>query len=214
MDASTKSYLTSHISHKEGTPEYEADVAGIDGRLVTSPLTGKIITLGVLDMEKESAVVYFDTHGVPVEEFSEGHTKYKPMDEAQMLASFWKGALNYNEFITFNGCAFDIPYIILRSGIQKIKVTKNLLSHRSLHAQAFNAKHIDLHDQLTFYGALEQTPDLTLWNRALGSSIDIGDDSLISKLYKEDKFSEIAEYTARNLLATKELYLRWTDFMK
>ena len=214
MDTPTKSYLTSHISHKEGTPEYEADVAGIDGRLVASPLTGRIISLGVFDMEKESAVVYFDTNNVPVEEFSEGHVKYKPMAEAQMLSSFWKGALNYNEFITFNGRAFDIPYIIIRSGIQKIKVTKNLLSHRSLHAQAFNAKHIDLHDQLTFYGALPQEPDLTLWSRALSNSTNVGDESLIRGLYKEAKFSEVAEYTAQNLLATKELYLRWKDFMK
>jgi len=68
-----------------------------------------------------------------------------------MLENFWNGAKSYQEFISFNGRGFDVPFLMIRSAIHKIIPSKDLMHGRYLYQQLSNAKHIDLFDQLTFY---------------------------------------------------------------
>ena len=86
---------------------------------------------------------------------------------------------------------------------------------RYLYQQKF-AKHIDLLDQLTFYGATRKKGNLHLWSKVFGikSPKDegvTGDD--VGRLFKEKKFLDIARYNVGDLHATKELYDKWNNYL-
>lgn len=218
LDKTTQEVLTRWIKKDANSEkEYKASLADLKNRLGFSPLTGEIVAIGILDYEKDKGVVYFQAPGKKIDEFEEDNIKFKPMTEKEMLESFWSGAKEYQEFISFNGRGFDVPFLMIRSAIHKVKPTKNLMSNRYLNSQDFNAKHIDLLDQLTFYGAVRRKGGLHLWTRAFGIKSPktggiTGDD--IGPLFKKKKFKEIACYNAGDLQATKELYEYWQNYLK
>ena len=105
---------------------------------------------------------------------------------------------------------------MIRSAINKIKPSKDLMANRYLGSQPAGAKHIDLQDQLTFYGALRRRGGLHIISRSFGikspkdSGIK-GED--VGRLFKEKKFVDIARYNAGDLYATRDLYSYWKDFL-
>lgn len=216
LDQETQNSLTRWIKRETKNEEvYNAKLQDLKEGLGFSPLTGEIVALGVFDYEKDKGVVYFSTAGQTLEEYRLGNFFFKPMSEAEMLKNFWQGAGRYQEFITFNGRPFDVPFIMARSAKYKIKPTKDLMSNRYLRTQRFDALHIDLLDQLSYYGAVQRKGSLHLWCRLFGiespkSQGVTGDD--ISGLYAKGEYKKIAEYNSRDLVATKELYERWRDY--
>jgi hypothetical protein len=218
LDETTQEVLTHWLRKTiKDEEEYQAALEDLKNGLGFSPLTGEIVAIGVLDYEKDKGVVYFQAPGQKIKETEEEGIKLKPMTEKEMLKKFWEGAKEYQEFISFNGRTFDVPFLMIRSAIHKIKPSKDLMSNRYLNSQRFEAKHIDLLDQLTFYGAVRRKGSLHLWARAFGIKSPkadgvTGDD--VSKLFKEKKFLEIAKYNVGDLRATKELYEYWQNYLK
>ena len=169
LDSATQEVLTKWIKKdSESEDEYLKALEELKSGLGFSPLTGQIVAIGVLDYDKNQGVVYFQAPGENLKEFQEENITFKPCAEKEMLENFWKGAEKYNEFITFNGRSFDAPFLAVRSAVHKIKATKDLMSNRYLNSQKFGATHIDLFDQLTFYGASRRKGGLHLWCRAFG----------------------------------------------
>jgi predicted PolB exonuclease-like 3'-5' exonuclease len=186
-----------------------------------SPLTGEIITIGVYDTELNKGVVYYQAPDVDIPEYTEENFTFKPQTEKEMLVNFWKGAINYKEFISFNGRSFDVPFMMLRSMVYKVKPSINLMKNRYLNKYfdnyKDNVKHIDLLDQFSFYGAVRRKGNLHLFCRSMGikspKSLGItGDD--VGRLFKEGKYKKIAEYNSWDLIATAELYEKWSDHIK
>ncbi len=218
LDTTTQEALTYWIKKEASSEEeYEASLDDLKNRLGFSPLTGEIVAIGVLDYEKDKGAVCFQTRDQKIDEFEETNIKFKPMPEKEMLENFWNGIKEYSEFISFNGRSFDVPFLMIRSAIHKIRPTKNLMSNRYLNSQEFNAKHVDLMDQLTFYGAVRKKGSLHLLTRAFGIKSPkaegiTGDD--VGPLFKEGKFKEIARYNAGDLRATKELYDYWNNYIR
>ena len=218
LDSATQEVLTKWIKKdSESEEEYVKALEELKSGLGFSPLTGQIVAIGVLDYDKNQGVVYFQAPGENFKEFQEGNITFKPCTEKEMLENFWKGAEKYNEFITFNGRGFDAPFLAVRSAVHKIKVSKDLMSNRYLSSQKFGATHIDLFDQLTFYGATRRKGGLHLWCRAFGITSPkaqgvTGDD--VAQLFKEKKYKEIARYNVGDLTATKELYDYWKNYIK
>ena len=172
------------------------------------------MVIGVLDYEKNKGVIYYQAPGQKNEDFTEGNFTFKQMTEKTMLRSFWEGAKNYLEFISFNGRVFDVPFLMTRSAIYGIRPTKNLMEGRYLYQQR-SARHVDLQDQLTFYGTTRKKGSLHLWSTAFGikspkSDGITGDD--VGRLFKEEKFIDIAKYNVGDLIATKDLYDKWNDY--
>jgi hypothetical protein len=102
-----------------------------------------------------------------------------------------------------------------RSAVHGVKPTKNLMFNRYLNSMPRDAKHVDLLDQLSFYGAIRRKGSLHLWTRAFGIESPkaqgvTGDD--VRGLFKDGKYQEIARYNARDLFATLELYKRYQQF--
>ena len=218
LDRATQEVLTRWIKKdSESEEEYAKALEELKSGLGFSPLTGQIVAIGVLDYDKNQGAVYFQAPGENFKEFQEGDITFKPSTEKEMLENFWKGAGKYNEFITFNGRSFDAPFVAVRSAVHKIKATKDLMSNRYLSSQKFGATHIDLFDQLTFYGTVRRKGGLHLWCRAFGITSPkaqgvTGDD--VAQLFKEKKYKEIARYNVGDLMATKELYDYWKNYIK
>lgn len=217
LDEVTQEALTRWIKKEsESDDDYKKALEDLKNGLGFSPLTGEIIAIGVLDYEKNKGAVYFQAPDSDISELEENGIKFKPMTEKEMLESFWSGAKNYQDFISFNGRCFDGPFLMIRSAIHKIKPTQDLMSNRYLSSQKYGAKHIDLLDQLTFYGAVRRKGSLHLWSRAFNinspkSQGITGDD--IGRFFKERKFLEIAKYNAGDLFATKSLYDYWQKYL-
>ena len=218
LDETTQEVLTRWIKKESGNDkEYQVALSELKEDLGFSPLTGEIVAIGVLDYEKDKGTVYFQAPGEKIKNFEEGNITFKQMDEKEMLENFWKGAEQYREFISFNGRAFDAPFMMIRSAIHKVRPTKDLTRARYLYQQNPSAIHIDLFDQLTFYGALRRKGGLHLWSRAFGIKSPkadgvSGDD--VARLFKEKKYKEIAKYNVGDLYATKELYDYWQEYIR
>ena len=218
LDSATQDVLTKWIKKdSESEEEYVKALEELKSGLGFSPLTGQIVAIGVLDYDKNQGVVYFQAPGENFKEFQEENITFKPCTEKEMLENFWKGAEKYNEFITFNGRGFDAPFLAVRSAVHKIKASKYFMSNRYLSSQKFGAAHIDLFDQLTFYGATRRKGGLHLWCRAFGITSPkaqgvTGDD--VAQLFKEKKYKEIARYNVGDLNATKKLYDYWKNYIK
>ena len=207
LDSATQEVLTKWIKKdSESEEEYIKALEELKSGLGFSPLTGQIVAIGVLDYDKNQGVVYFQAPGENFKEFQEGNITFKPSTEKDMLENFWKGAEKYNEFITFNGRGFDAPFLAVRSAVHKIKATKDLMSNRYLSSQKFGAVHIDLFDQLTFYGATRRKGGLHLWCRAFGiispkAQGVTGDD--VAQLFKEKNTKKLPDIMSAILLPPK-----------
>ena len=216
LDETTQDSLTRWIKKESSSEtEYKEALQELKSGLGFSPLTGEIVVIGVLDCGKNQGVVYFQAPGENIKEFSENNITFKQATEKEMLEKFWQGAKEYDEFIGFNSRGFDVPFIMTRSAIHGVKPTRNLMEGRYLYQQR-DGKHIDLQDQLTFYGAVWKKGNLHLWSRAFGikspkSEGVTGDD--VGQLFKDKKFLEIAKYNAGDLRATKELYEKWDAYL-
>lgn len=216
MDETTQENLTRWI--KRGAyseAEYEAQLQDLEEGLGFSPLTGQVVALGVLDAEREKVAVYYQPGGAEKVILEEDNCKYEALSEKDMLEKFWEIARRYDTFVTFNGRAFDVPFLWTRSAVHGIRPTKNLMANRYLGSQPWNAKHIDLFDQLSFYGSVRRKGSLHLWTRAFGiespkSQGVTGDD--VRRLFNEGKCQEIARYNTRDLWATLALYHRYRNF--
>ncbi len=225
LDETTQEVLTHWIKREFGSEsgdEYQSALEDLKNGLGFSPLTGEIVAIGVLDVEKNKGVVYYQSPGnvgvKNLEPLQEDGIEFKICDEKEMQEKFWEGDKSYGEFIGFNSRSFDVPFLMVRSAIHGVKPSKNLLSNRYLNLQIFNAKHIDLLDQLTFYGAVyRRKGGLHLWCRAFGIESPKakgikGDD--VAGLFKDGEYLKIAKYNVDDLRATRELYLKWKKYFK
>lgn len=218
LDETTQEVLTRWIKKEsESDTEYEKALSDLKSGLGFSPLTGQIVAIGVYDVEKNKGAVYFQAPDDSVVDSEDGDIKFRVLSEKEMLTQFWNLAEKYDEFISFNGRGFDVPFLMVRSAINSIRPTKNLMANRYISSQPKNAQHIDLLDQLTFYGSVRRKGNLHLWSRAFGIKSPkeegiTGDD--VGALFKEKRFFDIAKYNVGDLRATKALYEYWEKFVK
>ena len=217
LNPTTQESLTRRIRREaEDEEDYALLLKDLKEGLGFSPLTGRVVAIGVLDPDKDKGVVYFDTAGKNIEPFEEGNFSFKPTDEAEMLAAFWRGAVNYDEFISFSGRTFDGPFLAIRSAVHKIRPTVDLMSNRYLSSQR-GPRHIDLQDQFMFYGAMRRKGGLHLWCRTFGIKSPkaegiSGDD--VQGLFKQGDVEAIAKYNAGDLVATKQLFEYWNTYLR
>jgi DNA polymerase elongation subunit (family B) len=217
LDETTQEVLTKWIkSESDSEDEYESALENLKNELGFSPLTGEIVAIGVLDADKNKGAVFYQSPGTKEKEIEENGIKLKPMGEKEMLEAFWDGAKQYDEFVSFNGRAFDAPFLAVRSAIHGVRPSCDLLSNRYTSLQR-GVKHIDLRDQLSFYGAMRRPGSLHLWCRAFGIKSPKGDGISgddVSGLFKAKRYLDIARYNVGDLYATKALYEKWREYLR
>ncbi|MEW5843234.1 MAG: ribonuclease H-like domain-containing protein [Bacteroidota bacterium] len=174
------------------------------------PFTAKIVAIGLLNTEKEKSMVLYE--GGTNDEWiaEEKITKYKPLTEQEMLRYFWKYADEAEKVISFNGRNFDIPFILMRSAINKIKPSKNLMRNR------FDTNfHLDLLELFTFYGITKKfNLDFYCHSFGIESPKSKGITGMeVKELYKAGRIKDIAIYCGEDVKATYELYKIWNQYL-
>lgn len=211
LDEKAKEFLLEYAE----TPE---EKQAIREGLGFSPLTGEVVAIGILNPDTDKGAVYFQDPENKLEKSSEENIQYTPLpSEKDVLKEFWQTASLYDQFITFNGRAFDGPYMMIRSAVNKIKPSKNLVPYRYESDQyGKTITHLDLLDRLTFFGAFRGRRNLHMWCQALGIKSPkeegiTGND--VGRLFKEKRYLDIATYCAGDLWATKELAGYWEKYI-
>lgn len=220
FDETTQEVLTKWIKREndESEESYQTALTDLKDGLGFSPLTGQIVAIGIYDVEREKGAVYFQSSpGTNDESFEEESCKFEVMEEKEMLIKFWEVAEKYDTFVTFNGRGFDVPFLMVRSMIHGIRPSKNLLANRYLSSQPYHSKHVDLLDQLSFYGAVwKNKGSLHMWCQALGitspkaQGVDGND---VKKLFETGRSKDIALYNGRDLSATAALYKKYLEYL-
>jgi len=179
--------------------------------LALHALTGEVVTIGMLNPDTGKGVMLFQNKGESIDDFAEGGLLYESGSEKELLEKFWDMVKTYKQIITFNGRGFDIPFLMTRSAINGVRVSRNFMGYR------YNPKeHCDLMEQLTYYGATRKF-NLDFYAKSFGikSSKDEGiDGSMVGELYKQKKYIEVARYCHRDLLTTKDLYEYWDKYLR
>ncbi len=217
FDEITKADVRARLKADPGTPEYEEELQAATQELQFSPLLGEIVVIGAYDIDKGTGVVSFQAPEKEIGDVVEGSITYKQRTEKSMLEAFWGGIGEYDECITFNGRGFDIPYIIARSGINNVHVTRDLMSNRFNNKSWGGMLHTDLYDQLRYYGSVQRAGSLHLWTQAMGIESPKGGSIAgkeVGQAFRDGRGFEIAQYNARDLIATAELYKRWKEYMQ
>ncbi len=204
LDSPVQEYLLKYAETQDEKEE-------IKDRLSLYPITGEIVAIGLLDPDTQKGMVFFQNTDEALLPFEEDNVLYETGTEKEILEKFWNVIKGYNQFITFNGRGFDCPFILIRSAVHKIRPKRDLMPNR------YNDTHVDLLDQLTFYGASRKRFSLDMWCRAFGIKSPkengiTGD--VVKELFKGGRFLDIARYCIGDLRATKELLSYWEHYIK
>jgi DNA polymerase elongation subunit (family B) len=123
-------------------------------------------------------------------------------NERELLKNFWQIMEHYDLFVTFNGRGFDCPYLMQRSLIQNVSISKSLFSPR------FNpVPHLDLCDLLSGFGASRRY-NLNAWCLSMNiPSPKAGgiDGSQVGKAIEEGRLIDVTEYCLQDVIATSRL---------
>lgn len=174
------------------------------------PFTANVVAIGMLNVETERSIVFYEGEGYDDYIADEKLVKYKAVKEEEMLKLFWGYVKKSNQIITFNGRQFDIPFLMLRSAMYKIRPSKNLIRNRY-----DISDHIDLLEQLTFCG-LTKKFNLDFYCNAFGieSPKSKGITGMeVKELSNAGKNREVAVYCADDVRATNELYKIWKNYL-
>lgn len=173
------------------------------------PYTSKCIVIGIYDVEKEKFYVYYESEKKEDWKSEDGKVHYKGLSEKEMLESFWRVSKRVDQFISFNGRNFDVPFIMMRSAMLNVKVTKNLMGYR------YGDEHIDLLEQFTFYGSTRKF-NLDFYCQSFGiespKSKDISGME-VKNLYEAGRIKDIAIYCSKDIYATYQLYKIWEQYL-
>lgn len=207
----TQEGLTKWIHDSYRSPsEKEGQLREIRNKLSLSPLTGKIISIGMYDIEREMGAVYFVSDQGD-KSFQDESFSYKIRTEKEILEDFWDGARSYDTFVTFNGRSFVFPFLYHRSIINGVKPSIEISMKRYVNSQTL-PYHVDLLEEFTFNGAMRPRPSLQVLCDAYGveySSEMKGED--VGEFFREKKFTHIAKRNAADVIATKSLFEIWKN---
>lgn len=208
LDETSQEYLKTWFERFAQTQE---EIEEQKDQLSFSPLLAQIVAIAMLNPDTQKGLVYFQAPGKEVPPYEKEGVRYEVTSEKEMLERFWKDVEKYDAVVTFNGRQFDAPFVMLRSAIHGIRPTRNLIPYR----YDVNS-HIDLFDQLTFYGALRRKMNLHFWTKAFGiASPKEGEVSGkdVKKMFLAQEYEKIAHYCMADVIATAELYRRWDTYL-
>ncbi|MFI5238115.1 MAG: ribonuclease H-like domain-containing protein, partial [Ignavibacteriales bacterium] len=161
------------------------------------------------DVERERSYIYYESEKSEEWKSEDEKVFYKGLSEKVMIESFWRVAKIVDQFITFNGRNFDIPFLMMRSAMLNVKVSKNLMGYR------YGDEHIDLLEQFTFYGSTRKF-NLDFYCQSFGiespKSKDISGME-VKNLYEAGRIKDIAVYCSKDIYATYQLFKIWEEYL-
>lgn len=195
----------------KGMSEAEAEEEKRRGAL--SPFVGRIVVIGVMNVDDGRSAAFYEVPGKPhLETRREGDRTYISGSEKEILEKFWELFDTDDRFITFNGRQFDGPFLMIRSAIHQVIPKRDLIGKRyDFHPNC------DLREALNFMGTLysrQMRFNLDLACKSFGiesSKSDSIDGRAVETMYRAGKYREIADYCLEDVRATAELYEKLCD---
>ncbi len=205
FDAYTKRRLTISAG--------DAGETGAKAALGLSPFTGSVASIALYDIERKQGAAYYIGQDTEMSE-REGDFILKQRTEKEILEDFWEGILGYDVLVTFNGRAFDVPFLLHRSVVHGVHPSHTFAQSRYLTKQTL-PYHVDLMDELTMYGAMSKRPSLHLVLQAYGIESKKGevDGSQVAELFHQKRFRDLVRHNIDDVIATTALYEKWKQYL-
>jgi|SRR3989344_541650 len=125
-------------------------------------------------------------------------------NERVLIEQFWSIVKDYNLFVTNNGYGYDVPFLIVRSAINRIKPSIKININKF---SMENSNHFDT--MLFFSQNVFTNPRLDIIAKTLG--IDVGENRFsgaeVERLYREGKWEEIRQHCREDVDITERIYL-------
>jgi len=168
-------------------------------QMAINPFFGQIVCIGLYDPSTDES------------------TATCSVDEVRLLKDFWRDIESADQFYSFNGMDFDVPYILLRSAHHGIiPPTVRGKSHPFLDRKKYNIKpHFDLYKLISDWGG-RTTATLDQVTEFLGIKSPKGGEvvaATVEKFLLEGKYKLIEEYCLRDVMATYEACMLWVDYV-
>ncbi len=214
LDTTTKAHLLRWVDR---TARSQAERQTLRDEMMEglslSPFTGRIVSLSIFDRERKEGVVYAAA-GTEVAMEKVGTITTKVRTEAAIRTDFWDGVRQYDTVVTWNGRTFALPFLLHRSVASGVVPTADLLHKRYLHQQT-PPYHIDLQDELSWYGALGKRPSLPMVCRTYGIPYPDGivTHDEVRSLVLAGKWNELVRSSANDVLATVAVYEKWLQYL-
>ena len=198
VDEITRGYLLSRAR----TPE---DREAVPERTALDPGLGKIIAIGMWNLEADRGLLFLEGDSEPRREWEKvPGSEIHRGDEAEILRGFWDVVGRKRpRLVTYNGRGYDGPFLMIRSAQLGIAPSMNLVPYRY-----DIGEHCDLQDCLSFQGTRRGNYSLDYWCRRFDVDSPKGsiDGSQVGRYYREGRVDDIGEYCLRDVRATAELY--------
>lgn len=161
-------------------------------RFGLDPTTGRIVCIGLLDLETSRSEAYSGT------------------DERGLLASFWQflDRRRPEVFITFNGKSFDFPFINIRSAILGVAPTLPLPTRRYSTQPHFDVREVLAGNERHRRGTLDYFCAIF----GIPSPKAALDGTQIGDAFRAGRHEEIGAYCLEDCRATAALYERLEPF--
>lgn len=198
LDEVEQDYLLNNLEKAEPDKEIAKNKTALYS------IFGKVCAIGAVDFNKNTGIVLsLSDKNIQPENEKFIYKVFKT--EKELLEEFWKLTQNYEQFVTYNGDTFDFPYLMIRSGINRVKMPFEVKKWGS-------DKFIDLQNKIRQNHGFK----LEMLCKAFGIKNPKGEGvhgDQVSELYNAGEFNKIADYVARDAVATNELYSIWKEFM-
>jgi DNA polymerase elongation subunit (family B) len=199
LDEVQQNYLLNNLERAEENKEIAKKKTGLYS------IFGMVCAIGAYNPNSKKGMVLLigDKDLIPEKE----NYTYKIFEnEKDLLTEFWKIAKEHELFVTYNGEGFDFPYLVIRSGINRVKVPFEIKKWGS-------DKFIDLQNKIRQNNRAFQ---LEMLCKVFGienpkeKGVHGGD---VNELFDNKNYQKIADYVARDAYSTSQLYLIWKEFM-
>jgi DNA polymerase elongation subunit (family B) len=200
VDEITRGYLLQRAKNEE-------DRAATPDRTALFPGLGKIIAIGMWNLERDRGLCLLEGRSAEQQEWKRvANSDVVRGSEKELLERFWEILERKRpRLISFNGRYYDGPILMIRSAQLGIQPSQNLCGNR------FNlSTHVDLTEVLSFHGTWREQYKLDYWCHRFDIESPKGsiDGSQVARAYREGRIEEIGEYCLRDTRATGELYRR------
>ena len=197
LDESEKDYLLNNLEKNEEDKELAKTKTALYS------IFGKICAIGAMDVYRNKGFVLSLSNKEIMPE--KDNFEYEIFEnEKELIKRFWEKCANFEQFVTYNGEGFDFPYLMIRSGINRVKMPFEI--------RKWSDKFIDLQNKIRQNRAYT----LEMLCKAFGIKNPKEEGvhgNNVSCLFKDEEFNKIADYVARDATATAELYLIWKNYM-
>lgn len=171
---------------QEAEAAFEAERQQRANDLALSPRTGRIICVGSVTPETQAA----------------GHVA---QDERTLLDHAWQLITDSSLLVTFNGSTFDIPFLITRSVLMRVRPAASARHILPLLKRYQYSPHLDIRQALNNWDRFAPGT-LADWASDIGVPVPTGAGSEVGGWWREKNYKAIAEHCSGDVRATLALY--------